>query len=700
MWALIRKETLENIRWLPLALLVTGAVAVASLYQGWLEEVGPFTGSMVIASGLLSVAMALLQSIPDQRNGARAYLLHRGVSADEVFWAKSLVGFGLLFVSIAIPLLASALWLSVRGVLNAPGRPYQMWGPAALSISGFLYYPVVMLIIYRPARWLGSRVLPIVVPVAVQVISVPMAVNNQGGLRTFVYLAVFALVVLIPLMLAARLAYTKLAEQPPANAKAHRSPAVALTVIFSMLVVTSMIAATIGVFDQALRPPRHGFYSVVVNKNDGHMWLTYVEQRWSKENSGYEMNYLSGAPLVADVVPDVNATLPANFAAQYPTPLVAERSYGDIAYMRVVGATTEGRWITIGDRRGYLLCYQQLVTPGVDRLGQVISRDGIHDPKGDWGQPFDGPFSVDGSSRRLGIVGDKHGLYQVDETDGNVWPLIERPIQAVQLSEKLDEPLQVFVRSGSKVAIYNLNDEAGAIQVSMKNGAIDVSGRMTATLIDEFELPERVAKLSYLGLYYRGINDWVVHGQGGVGAYAVGSVAERTPTQSQAESFTVTAPPSIYSIPLRDVQLASVFAMPLPALGSIQLYFTQGRSQHKSLAEVTSVPIEWLPWIIGMFLLQGAIAALLTWRAAVHRGLSRIAIYVWMVIAMAFGWAVPLAVLACYPRLVREPCSHCQKPRRVDLLRCEHCHADWERSQREGIEIIEHEFDRMGAEAV
>ncbi len=30
-----------------------------------------------------------MQSIPDDRNAARAYLLHRGVSAAQVFWAKN-----------------------------------------------------------------------------------------------------------------------------------------------------------------------------------------------------------------------------------------------------------------------------------------------------------------------------------------------------------------------------------------------------------------------------------------------------------------------------------------------------------------------------------------------------------------------------------------------------------------------------------
>ncbi len=39
MWALLRKEFLENVRWLPLALLLTSATTVMPIYHGWIADI-------------------------------------------------------------------------------------------------------------------------------------------------------------------------------------------------------------------------------------------------------------------------------------------------------------------------------------------------------------------------------------------------------------------------------------------------------------------------------------------------------------------------------------------------------------------------------------------------------------------------------------------------------------------------------------
>ncbi len=100
--------------------------------------------------------------------------------------------------------------------------------------------------------------------------------------------------------------------------------------------------------------------------------------------------------------------------------------------------------------------------------------------------------------------------------------------------------------------------------------------------------------------------------------------------------------------------------------------------------------------MVAIFFLQGLIVAAVTALAAKRRGLAKRATWIWMALGASLGWGVPLAVLACYPRIVHETCTRCQKPRRIDLPHCPHCQASWDKPQREGIEIIEHEFDTLG----
>lgn len=698
MWALIRKETLENVRWLPLALLLTSSLTLSAVSSGWLDDISPLLWNTMYGSSLLALGFGLLQSIPDNRNAARAYLLHRGVSAAQAFWAKTLVGFAMAFISICIPLVLCAVWLSMRGVLNAPGRWIQVLPPAAIALTGFLFHPTVLLIINRPAKWLGSRILPICVPIFALMYcqSTLGGVVNAKDVWTVVVVSLAGLAVLV---LAARCAYVDLARLPAASSKAYRHPAVMLIMVASMLSAVAIAAVAIFTVDQAFRVPVGAYYVTILNRNDRQLWLVRVEERWNKEKNEIEAIFLNGSPLTDSRTPDVSGSVPADFvtedSVQLYSLLVQER-YGarDIAYRSLNGSVNSQRWNALVDRRGYILCYERSHLRG-DRLGQVISRDGIRDPKSDWGQPFEDVFAMaDYRQLRLGLMGDRNGIYQIDESKGTVWRLIEHPTSQAALSSAPGTPLRLFVRSSSELLVYELSDDAGAITVPKELGRLAVQGQLAASLIAEVELPQLLAQLPTWHVYYRSADDWVVHGSGGVGSYSVGSVVRKNPGQQQPVTFTPAAPPETYIFSMRDVRFASLLSNPVPSLLTpFFSYLTAGRHQHKSLAEVSSVPAKSLPGVVVTFLLQGLVAAVLAWFMAERRGVSLRVKWIWSALGIALGWAIPLAVLACYPRIVRETCTHCQRPRRIDLERCEHCNATWEKAQREGIEIIEHEFD-------
>ena len=700
MRALLRKETLEILRWLPLALLLTCSATWVSLNGNWLSDISPLITATMFCGSLVSLGIALLQSIPDERNGARAYLLHRGVSAAQVFWAKTCVGFGFVFVTVGLPLALTALWLSVRGVLNGPGRPIQVLPPAVIALTALLFHPTVLLIIFRPARWLGSRVVPILIPIAALMLcdSTVDGIVTLGQLGSMVTMSLLLLAIMLA---AARRAYVDLARQPAASSPAHRSLAVSMVVFAGMMLLVAGLGIFIFGVDQLFRPSvaAPSYHYVLANKSDGQFWLVKARHIWNKDKKVYDMEYLNGGPLVSDAMPDISGPVPSNFQKEngVSLPLWESSSYysnPDIAYDAFRGIDDQ-RWINLMDRRGYLLSYERFPLSG-NRLALVISREGIRDPQGDWGRPFDGLFEVDLWNMNLNLVADHHGIYQVLESSRELQPLIERPMDFAKLSfsYETDEPLRIFIRSGSQLSIYQLMDTSGIVRSGNTN-KVKVNGALSVQLIDQLELPQIVAQLPAWNVVYRSSDDWAVHGYGGVRALS-GSIARRAPGSSEVTSFAVTTPPETYLLSMRDVQLASLFSTPVPSLlEPLFRYLTQGRQQLKSLAEVSGVPARWLPWVIAMFLCQGAIAAALAWYAARRRGLSQRATWLWSGVSMVFGWAGPLAVLACYPRIVCEPCTHCQKPRRVDRVVCEHCQANWERPQREGIEIIEHEFDRL-----
>lgn len=91
----------------------------------------------------------------------------------------------------------------------------------------------------------------------------------------------------------------------------------------------------------------------------------------------------------------------------------------------------------------------------------------------------------------------------------------------------------------------------------------------------------------------------------------------------------------------------------------------------------------WLPVVLHTII--GGLGAFLLARSRVSSNQTQL---IWLVIGALVGVPTWLAVVAVYPRPVVEPCTACQRRRRVDTDRCEHCHAEWEVPERVGIELI------------
>jgi hypothetical protein len=126
-----------------------------------------FLGFFTVVSVVFAVALGFRQTAWESSKGTFLFLLHRPLSRDAIFLTKLAVGAGVLLASASVPIVLYALWASVPGHHPSPFE-WSMTEPAwrmALLIP--LMYLGAFLSGLRPARWFGTRLLPLVAAVTI-----------------------------------------------------------------------------------------------------------------------------------------------------------------------------------------------------------------------------------------------------------------------------------------------------------------------------------------------------------------------------------------------------------------------------------------------------------------------------------------------------------------------------------------------------
>jgi hypothetical protein len=179
--ALVIKELREC---LPLAAIAVAAAAWILLISTdpplWLVEYTggrdpqPFLASdpvigLPIVAGGLAILLGLKQTWWDDFRGAYYYLLHRPVSRTRLFLTKFAVGIGVVQAIGAAMILIYSAWAAMPGTHASP----FFWAMTLPAWQAWLAMPVAYvgaaLSGLRPARWYGSRLLPLVACVGVAV---------------------------------------------------------------------------------------------------------------------------------------------------------------------------------------------------------------------------------------------------------------------------------------------------------------------------------------------------------------------------------------------------------------------------------------------------------------------------------------------------------------------------------------------------
>jgi ABC-type transport system involved in multi-copper enzyme maturation permease subunit len=127
----------------------------------------PFVqGNFLNVYGFIGVALAITlgfrQSAWEPSQGTSQYLLHLPLARHSLFLTKLMTGIGLLLVCTLLPILIYATWAATPGTHSGPFE-WSMTGPA---FRIWLLLPLAYLGAFasgiRPARWSGSRLLPLV----------------------------------------------------------------------------------------------------------------------------------------------------------------------------------------------------------------------------------------------------------------------------------------------------------------------------------------------------------------------------------------------------------------------------------------------------------------------------------------------------------------------------------------------------------
>ncbi|MGO9110870.1 MAG: hypothetical protein ACLP9L_16740 [Thermoguttaceae bacterium] len=122
---------------------------------------GSFLAPFCFVSIALAAALGLRQTAFESRGGTWLFLLHRPMSMRRVLAAKLAVGGGLYLISGLIAILSYAAWAAMPGKHASPflwwmtADAWKAWGLIAII------YLAAFLAGIRPARWFGTRLLPL-----------------------------------------------------------------------------------------------------------------------------------------------------------------------------------------------------------------------------------------------------------------------------------------------------------------------------------------------------------------------------------------------------------------------------------------------------------------------------------------------------------------------------------------------------------
>ena len=114
-------------------------------------------------AALLAVALGFHQTLGETVHGTYLLLFHLPVSRRRLMWIKLAAGLAVYAACTVPPVLVFAIWSATPGTHASPFAWSMTWPVWRILFSMTMLYMAAFLCGLRPARWFGSRLLPLVV---------------------------------------------------------------------------------------------------------------------------------------------------------------------------------------------------------------------------------------------------------------------------------------------------------------------------------------------------------------------------------------------------------------------------------------------------------------------------------------------------------------------------------------------------------
>lgn len=201
MKALFWKEWREHLRTTAFAFLLIALLMLRSGYSALRAaptksdfELGEWLMYLLLVlAPIFAVTLGWSQISGELKRDQWAFLIHRPITRTQIFVGKAIAGLSMYFFATVTPLLLLMLWLRVQTLVAIPFVPNDLREPLTTILAYAHFYFAGMLIAARPARWYGSRYLPLPAALAAIFLGGIWTENWQITLAQSVVFAVFAL---------------------------------------------------------------------------------------------------------------------------------------------------------------------------------------------------------------------------------------------------------------------------------------------------------------------------------------------------------------------------------------------------------------------------------------------------------------------------------------------------------------------------
>ena len=525
--AMFRKELRDAVRWLPLGtILLTVMLCYGLRQQGFYQNLaGQLYFFAWICSALFGFLLSLLTFLPEERDAARAFLVHRSISLDRIFRTRVAVGLLVYGVSMMLPLVCVAIYLANIGPMYAPVSPLQVF-PASVAVvfcAGFYFAGII--VSCRPSYWLGTRLVPIVGAFATAIMTVPamMTAGMHRNIEEYYRLVqgstlLIGMMGLAVLAVASRHAFQRLPSSIAPASATIRSNALLLTLLVSCLVLFPVLTLFIA---SSFQVAQSEILELRCTKS-GEPWITtrsYTDIRVGSKSLARKVHMTN-----SENAPEENSDNAPTNALTYMFPLTIQLVGWDT---QTAGSLQQRKKRIFFDRWGYLLVYDFVGMANGERmiLTNIVGADRITIPSQPRGLPFrsrprlfaasqiyelqDGGLAIPNrfeEEMKATSVINSEGVFRIDWKTGQVVHQIKQElISYAELYESstIDDQTilrnyVLLVRSGQNVTVFRRKTS------EPREASIDLTSDFV--LDGSFSLPTSGNQKDYI--YYKDSAIW------------------------------------------------------------------------------------------------------------------------------------------------------------------------------------------------